>query len=152
MKLKYLAVLLLPALVACDDDPTELQGCMLSDLPLQGSAAAPRVVDVALEAQPSGIVILATATDPQGTEDLLGVLQAVGVYPDPGCQEAPLVMRDDLAGSGVEESFGMVVDAAASPALYAAIAAADEWPVQLDFRDASGNRTTGIILARVIAP
>jgi hypothetical protein len=59
------------------------------------------------------------------------------------------VIEDDLAGSGLEESFGTVVTADEEPGLYAAIAAAASWPVAVDFQDRGGNHTTGRILASV---
>lgn len=136
---------------ACDGDPSRPGNpCGTESLPLEGAPGAPRVTDVALEVQPDGIVVLVTAVDPQGNADLLDVVQSIGVFPDPGCDGATIVLEDDLAGSGVEESFGTAVSAAAAPALYDDIAAADRWPVELDFRDTAGNRTTGRVQARII--
>ncbi|HEX6134421.1 MAG TPA: hypothetical protein VFZ24_10670 [Longimicrobiales bacterium] len=148
---------LVPALLAapagaCGEDPVIIvDRCEAVALPLSGSADAPVVTDVGLEVQTGIIVALATATDPQGSANLSNVIQRLGVFPDPpSCRESPLILQDDLAGSGVEESFGTVVDAAANPALFNAIAAAQEWPVDVDFADADGNRTTGRVRARVI--
>lgn len=124
--------------------------CGLAALPLSGSSAAPSIVAVTLEVQPSGIVVLATATDPQGTENLLGVNQVISVFPDARCTGTPRVLEDDLAGSGVEESFGTAVEAGADAALYGAIAAAATWPVEVDFSDQDGNRTLGRVSATVI--
>lgn len=142
---------LLTVLAACGDGTTEpVDRCDVVALPLTGSADAPTVVAVSLEVQPSGIVVLATATDPQGTDNLLNVTQSIAVFPDTQCTGTALVVQDDLAGSGVEESFGTVVDPGTNQALYSAIAAASAWPVELDFRDQDGNRTTGRVMATVI--
>lgn len=151
------ACMLVPALLlaagACGDGAIEVvepEPCMLQPLPLSGTPGAPTVTDVTLELQPGeGVVVVATATDPQGDADLRDVVQAVGVFPDLECRGAPLVVRDDLAGSGVEETFGTAVDAATRPDLYAAIEAEAGWPVEVDFADAGGSRTTGRVLARV---
>jgi hypothetical protein len=149
--MKHAALLLiLPLALSACDGTTEPDGCTTSALPLAGEAGAPIVVEVGLEVQTEGIVVVATATDPQGTEDLADVEQSIGVFPDARCTGTPIVLTDDLAGSGVEESFGMAVDAASNPALYAAISAAQTWPVEVDFRDRSGNRTQGRVLAQVI--
>jgi len=99
--------------------------------------------------QGTGIVVFATATDPQGSADLRDVLQSVGVFPDERCEGAPIVIQDDLVGSGIEETFGTAVEASSKQSLYASIAAAATWPVELDFRDIGGNRTTGHVRARV---
>jgi hypothetical protein len=119
-------------------------------LPLTGAAAGPTVTDVGLEAQASGIVVIATATDPQGTADLQDVVQVISVYPDSECAGSPIAIQDDLSGSGVEETFGTVVEVSASPALYEAIANAERWPVEVDFGDRDDNRTAGRVMARVI--
>jgi hypothetical protein len=141
----------LAVVVSCDSGTTDPgDDCDTVGLPLSGSAAAPTVVSVLLEVQPSGIVLLATATDPQGTDNLLGVDQQISVFPNVRCTGTPIVVRDDLAGSGVEESFGTVVGATANPALYNAIASADAWPVDVDFRDHDGNRTAGRVMAAVV--
>ena len=144
-----LLLILSLALAACDGT-TEPDGCMTSALPLAGGAGAPVVVAVGLEVQTEGIVLVATATDPQGTDDLVDVEQSIGVFPDARCTGTPIVLVDDLAGSGVEETFGTAADAATSPALYAAISAAQAWPVEVDFRDRDGNRTQGRVLAQII--
>lgn len=136
--------------VSCDSDTTgPATNCNTVDLPLSGVADGPVVVAVSLEVQPSGIVVHATATDPQGTENLLGVDQSISVFPNAQCTGTPIVLVDDLAGSGVEESFGTAVTAEDHPALYGAIAAAAFWPVALDFRDQDGNRTAGRVMALV---
>lgn len=138
---------------ACGDDPAgpAADRCQTVALPLTGVAAGPTVVDVGLEIQPGvGVVIVATATDPQGDENLRDVLQSVGVFPDENCEGSPLTLRDDLVGSGIEETFGTAVDATDRPALFAAISAALDWPVEVDFVDLDGNRTTGRTRARII--
>lgn len=143
--------IMLAVAAACDGTTTETRNdCDTVPLPVSGSAAAPEVVAVGLEVQPSGIVAVATATDPQGTANLLDVIQSVGVFPDPACLGMPIVIQDDLAGSGVEETFGTVVDAVISPTLYNAIAASSAWPVAVDFRDRDDNRTTARVMAAVM--
>ena len=143
--------LLIAAATACGDDPVRPDdACDTIALPLSGDADGPVITDVALEVQPgSGIVAIATATDPGGDDNLRDVLQSIGVFPDVRCEGQPIVIQDDLAGSGVEETFGTVVDGAANPSLCAAIAAATTWPVAVEFRDVDGNRTTGRVRARV---
>lgn len=117
-------------------------------LPLQGAAAGPRIEQVGLELHGDGVVVLATVTDPQGSDDLRDILQSIGVFPTPTCLGTPLVLRDDVL-SGLEESFGTV--AAPNSALHSALAGAQgPWPVEVDFRDLSGNRTRGRVLARII--
>lgn len=123
--------------------------CDTVSLPLTGPADGPVIVDVTLEVQSTGVIVLATATDPQGSGNLLGVMQTVSVFPDTTCTGTPIVIEDDLAESGVEESFGTIVAADQQPTLYSAIAAAASWPVALDFRDGDGNRTRGRIMAAV---
>ena len=133
-----------------DDDPTgPHNSCSAAALPLSGSSNAPIVVDVGLEVQPSGIVVVATATDPQGSANIDIELQTVGVFPNASCDGTPITIQDDLVGSGVEETFGTVVEASVNPALYNAIAAATQWPVSVDFQDIDGNHTTGLVLAEV---
>jgi len=138
--------------VSCGDNPapTAEDICHTVALPLSGDPAGPTVTDVALEVQPTdGIVVLATATDPEGTDNMLQVLQSIGLFPDGVCQGAPIVVQDDLACSGCEESFGTAVPPT-NQTLYNEIAAAQTWPVTLDFSDIDGHRTQGRVLARVI--
>ncbi len=140
-------------LAGCTDSPAEpVDPCGTSAFPLRGAASGPTIVDVGLEVQTGGIVLVATATDPQGTSNLIGVLQSASVFPDTRCVGVPLQMQDDLAGSGLEETFGTVVDATTNRPLYLAIAAATRWPVAVDFRDKDGNRTTGRVMARIERP
>lgn len=148
-------ILVLPLIAAlasaCDGDPEGVDDrCMTGSLPLTGASAGPTITDVGLEVQATGIVVVVTATDPQGSDDLLDIVQSVSVFPDADCSGSPITIRDDLAGSGVEETFGTVVEASDSPALYESIANADGWPVELDFMDRSANRTTGRVMARII--
>jgi len=84
---------------------------MIVTLPLSGDAAGPTVTDVGLEVQSSGIVVVATATDPDGTENLLGVMQSVALFRNETCEGTPITLEDDLAGSDLEETFGTAVDA-----------------------------------------
>jgi hypothetical protein len=142
---------LLLSSVSCGDNPAPTANdiCQTVDLPLTGDAAGPTVVDVALEPQTGdGLVVLATATDPEGTENMADVLQTIGVFPDAVCQGSPIMVQDDLACSGCEESFGPAVPSNAP--LFNEIAAAQTWPVTLDFFDLDGHRTQGRVLARVI--
>jgi hypothetical protein len=134
---------------ACGDEPPAPPLCGTVALPLSASAAAPVVVDVGLEVQSTGIVAVATATDPQGDANLTNVQQTIGVFPDANCAGAAITIQDDLVASGVEETFGTVVDASARVALYNAIAASTHWPVSLDFQDLDGNHTIGRVLAEV---
>jgi hypothetical protein len=144
-------LVLLAILVACTDEitpPVEAL-CQAMALPLTGPPAGPTITDVAIEAQTGdGIVVLATATDPQGGDNLRDVLQTVGVFPDERCEGNPILLQDDLVDSGVEESFGIA--ASASSPLFAKIAASTTWPVSVDFSDLDGNRVTGHVSARII--
>ena len=124
--------------------------CELRSLPFSGSADAPQLTDVGLEIQPSGIVPVATATDPQGFANVDGVVQIVGVYPDDRCVGPPVEVQDDLAGLGLEETFGTAVPSS-DTAVYGAIQAATVgWPVHVRFSDADGNVTEGDVTARLI--
>ena len=142
-------------LVSCGEDhagPVGGDACQAEDLPLSGEQNAPVITDVALEVQPgTGIVVLVTAADPQGSENLQDVLQLVRVFQDAGCDGSPIVLQDDLAYSGVEESFGTAVPSSNQP-LYNSIAGAESWPVGLEFSDANGNTTSGRVMARIIPP
>lgn len=136
---------------ACGSDSTGPgDNCDTAALPLSGSEDGPVVAVVSLEVQSGGIVVLATVTDPQGTDNLRDVEQSISVFPNALCTGSPIVVRDDLAGSGVEESFGTAIAAGDDPALYSSIAAAATWPVAVDFRDQDGNRTLGRVMAAVI--
>ncbi|HEX2250315.1 MAG TPA: hypothetical protein VHH32_08185 [Gemmatimonadales bacterium] len=146
-------ILLLIGAVSCGEDtgPNGVGGdgaCEIEELPVQGSSNAPLVTDVALEVQDGGgIVLHATASDPQGDDDLIDVPQIIRVFQDPLCETSPIVLQDDLAASGVQENFGTAVER--GTALYDAIAAAESWPVEVDFRDADDNTTSAQVLARV---
>jgi hypothetical protein len=141
--------------IACGDgsEPPGIGGdgsCETVDLPVRGDRDAPLITDVALEVQmDEGIVVLVTASDPQGSENLQDVPQIVRVFQDAGCVGSPIVLQDDLAYSGVEESFGVAVPAS-DGALFSAISAAESWPVELDFRDSDDNSTSAQVLARVL--
>jgi hypothetical protein len=151
--IRSIPCVLVLSLVACSDDATDpaVDECQLAELPLSGDSNGPLVTDVAIDLQEGdGVTVLATATDPQGTANLRDVPQIIRVFQDPRCERSPIVMQDDLAGSGVEESFGSA--APPSSELYGAIAATNGWPVEVDFRDADGNATSGRVLARVIHP
>jgi hypothetical protein len=150
MRLIVATLFLLVSGVSCGDNPapTAEDICQTVALPLSGDPAGPTVTDAALELQPVGVVVLATVTDPEGTDNMLNVLQSIGVFADAVCRDATIVVQDDLACSGCEESFGTLVSA--DHPLYALIAAAQTWPVTLDFSDIDGHRTQGRVLARVI--
>jgi hypothetical protein len=157
MKQLFALVLLVVLVAACNKDEVtkpdpnnSIDTCGTVAMPLSGSADAPSVTDVGLEVQASGIVIVATVTDPQGSANLLHVNQSIGIFPEIGCGGAVIVLVDDIAYSGVEETFGTVVDAAADPALYNAIKAAGSWPAQVELVDLDGNRTSGRVRARII--
>jgi hypothetical protein len=138
-------------LLSCGDNPTDSSSrCETVALPLAGATNAPTVIDVGLEIQTEGVVLVATATDAQGDANVQGVLQTTGVFPDAGCAGAPIVLQDDLAYSGLEETFGTVVTFTDNPRLYHTIAAAANWPVEVDFVDVDGNQTTGRVRARII--
>jgi hypothetical protein len=141
--------------LSCGGDnagPIGNDSCGAVDLPLSGEQNAPVVTDVALEAQSGeGIVVLVTAADPQGSVNLRDVLQIVRVFQDDRCNGSPIVVQDDLASSGVQESFGVAVPSS-NQTLFNIIAAADSWPVALEFTDANGNATSGRVMARIIQP
>jgi hypothetical protein len=145
------SVFLLSAL-ACSDNagPAATDTCHPEDLPFTGEPNAPVITDMALEAQVGdGIVVVATASDPQGSENLRDVMQIVRVFQDARCDASPIVLQDDVAISGVPETFGIAVPSS-NHALYNTIAAADSWPVQVDFRDIDGNSTSARVMARVV--
>jgi hypothetical protein len=151
MRLIVTTLALLLAGVSCSDNPAPTANdiCQTVDLPLNGDPAGPTVVDVALEPQTGdGLVVLVTVTDPGGVDNLRDVLQTIGVFPDAVCQGTPIMVQDDLGCSDCEESFGPAVPSNAP--LFDEIAAAQTWPVTLDFFDLDGHRTQGRVLARVI--
>ena len=152
---RHSALLLLASVLvlACDDEPMppdNADACGAVPLPVQGASSAPAVTDVRLEVQPVVIVLHATATDTDGSGNINNVVQSIGVFRDRNCAGAPIVLQDDFVGSGVEESFGNVVARGEDEALFDSIAASTTWPVELDVRDADGNRTTGRVRARVV--
>lgn len=155
MTIRQLLRALLLFLAACGGDelssPDGVGECRIVELPLSGSSKAPLVTEVALELrQRGGVFVLATVTDPQGSDNLSDVPQIIKVFQDPACQQSPIVVQNDVDGSGMEESFGNAAPRAS--ALYDAMAGAESWPVELDFRDLDGNRTSGRVLAQVIRP
>jgi hypothetical protein len=144
-------VLLAILVIACTDQltPPVEHLCQVQALPLTGPPAGPTVTDVTIEAQTGdGIVVLATATDPEGGDNLRDVLQTIGVFPDERCEGQPILLQDDLVDSGVEEGFGIA--ASASSPLFAKIAASTTWPVSVDFSDLDGNRVAANVSARII--
>jgi hypothetical protein len=150
--IRNISSVLFLSIVSCSDNAGTDgdDSCQVADLPLTGESNAPVITDVALEPQTGeGIVVLATATDRQGSENLRDVPQIIRVFQDARCEGSPVVVQDDLAYSGVEESFGIAVSAT-NQALFTAIAAAESWPVEVDFRDIDDNSTSGRVLARVL--
>ena len=147
------ATILFPA--ACGGDDLSAPGgvgeCRSVELPLSGSSNAPLITEGALELrQRGGVFVLATVTDPQGSDNLSDVPQIIKVFQDSECRQSPIVVQNDVSGSGMEESFGNAVSR--SSPLFDAIAGAELWPVELDFRDIDGNRTSGRVLASVMQP
>jgi hypothetical protein len=141
-------------LLSCGYDnagPAENGSCHAEELPLSGEQNAPVITDVALETDTEGIVVLVTAADPQGSESLRDVLQIVRLFQDELCDGSPIVLQDDLPYSGVQESFGVAVPSS-NQALFNTIAAADTWPVAVEFSDVNGNTTSGRVMARIIQP
>jgi hypothetical protein len=123
--------------------------CLSENLPISGSQSAPTVKDVALELQTDGVVVLATATDPEGSDNMLHVVQTIGLFPDIECQGEPILVQDDIACSDCEESFGIAVPAS-NQSLYNQISASAGWPVTVDFSDIDGHKTQGRVLARIV--
>lgn len=146
-----LIALMMGGLLGCGEDSTPpAEECVLDPLPLEGQVDGPTVTDVALEDQGGQRIVLhVTASDPQGSADLVDVIQTVGVFRNARCEGTPILLQDDLAGSGIEESFGTVVDVTTDADLYSAIAGAETWPVELNVRDAGGNAVSGRVAARV---
>ena len=149
--IRLLSSVLLLSVVSCSDsagtDGTD--SCQVADLPLTGESNAPVVTDVSLEVQAGeGIIVLATAADPQGSENLRDVPQIIRVFQDARCETSPIVL-DDLVSSGVEESFGIAVPAT-NQALFNAIAGAESWPVEVEFRDLDDNSTSARVLATIV--
>jgi hypothetical protein len=149
--IRNLSSALFVSLAACSNSAGtgDNGSCQIVELPLTGESNAPVITDVALEAQEDdGIVVLATATDPQGSKNMRDVLQIIRVFQDAHCEGSPIVLQDDLASSGVEESFGIAVPR--TNQLFDVIAAAEQWPVEVEFRDLDDNSTSGRVFARVI--
>lgn len=151
-KLVALASVAVLGTVACGSSSVTVEdACMTEPLPLVDDASGPTITDVGLEIQPGeGVIVVATATHPDGTAAFDGVMQSVGVFPDSACAGLPIIIQDDLAGSGLEETFGTVVSATDDSELFDAIQSREAWPVEVDFRDIDGKGTTGRVLARVI--
>ena len=138
--------------LACDE-PTDplLPGCEPAELPVQGHANAPIVVDVALEVQGDRVVVLATATDPQGSADLADVEQTIRVHEERACEGGEVTLADDLSESGVEEAFGTAFTRDDNASRFDFLASVATWPVEVDFVDVDGNRTAALVNARVVA-
>lgn len=138
---------------ACGADPHQpiTDACRAVSLPISAGVNAPTVTDVALEVHGYGVVVLATATDPQGSQNLLDVPQTIRLFSDSTCAATAISVQDDLAGSGLEESFGTAVTPSQNAVLYGLIAASKRWPVEVSFSDRDGNATTGRVRARVVA-
>ncbi len=137
----------------CDDNegPKVLDtNCNLEQLPLSGEAGAPTLTVAVLECQGAYINLLATAVDPQGDADLQNIQQTIGVFLEPDCKSLPKELVDNLVGSGVEESFGIVFEESTDPDIFAAICASTHWPIEAHLTDAPGHVTVGRVLATVI--
>jgi hypothetical protein len=150
--IRKLSSVLFLSIISCSDNAAtgSDDSCQVVDLPLTGEPNAPVITDVALEPQAGeGIVVLVTAADPQGSENLRDVPQIIRVFQDARCEGSPIVLQDDMAYSGVEESFGIAVAATNQP-LFSAIAAAESWPVEVEFRDIDDNSTSARVLAEVV--
>ena len=124
--------------------------CNTTALPLSGHPEGPTVTDVRLVFQGAYIVAYATATDPQGTADLMNVQQQVSVFVDERCTGESIMLRDYLAESGQEKSFGIAVVFNEDQSLYNELVFAVTWPVGLVFADAAGHTTVGRVRARVM--
>jgi len=136
----------------CSDDDGDDGGnsCNTESLPLIDNAAGPVLTEVILECQGDNLNVLATITDPQGNADLLGVIQTIAVFGRNDCEGGPnFEVMDDLAGSGLEESFGIVLTRGANTELFDQICGLTEWPVEVNLHDASGHETSGRVMARV---
>ena len=148
--IRHAWVLVAAAMVAgCEDDPAAPVVCETQPLPLSQSADGPVVVDVGLEVEEVGIILVATATDPQGGDNLRDVVQRIDVFQNVTCDGPVIPIDDDLVDSGVEETFGAVISAQGARPLYNDVAGRTEWPVRVEFRDIDGNVTAGRVLARV---
>jgi hypothetical protein len=143
---------LFASLISCGESLTEADPdlCAPAALPLSGPANSPTITDVGLEVTSDGIILVATASDPQGSANVQDVEQAIGVFPNARCDGQPIVLRDDLAYVDIEETFGPVVTASSNAPLFNAIADATTWPVQVEFADIDGNKTLGQVRARII--
>ena len=133
-------------------DPTapQVDMCNASALPLAGDIAGPTVTDVRLQFEGSFIVAHAIATDPDGTDDLVNVLQQITVFQDDRCTGGFIILRETLMASGMDQSFGIAVTFNEDQSLYNELVFAVTWPVGVVFSDASGHTTTGRVRARVV--
>ena len=136
----------------CSDDDNDDVGdsCSTESLPLIDGAAGPVLTEVILECQGDNLNVLATLTDPEGDADLLGVIQTITLFGREDCEGDPnFEVMDDVAGSGLEESFGIVLTRGANTELFDQICGLTEWPVEVNLHDASGHQTFGRVMARV---
>jgi hypothetical protein len=134
--------LLLVSLLSCDDGMGSEDMCNAMSFPIMGTVEGPVVTNVTIELVGSSAVVRATATDPQDSPNLAGVSQTIGVFQDRLCTTEPITIADEVE-SGVQQTFGIVATTSDNPPLYTAIAGSLSWPVEVDFTDADGNRTTG---------
>jgi hypothetical protein len=147
-----LSAVFILSLIACGDNAatSDIDVCDVAELPLSGGPDAPVLTDVTLDVQEEeGIVVSVVASDPQGRENLRDVDQIIKVFQDAGCKMSPIVLQDDMTRPGVPKTFGTAVPAS-NESLISIIAAAESWPVAVDFRDRDDNRTAGRVLARVV--
>ena len=68
------------------------------------------------------------------------------------CSDAGIELIDDVSGSGVEGSFGTVVERETEPDLHGAICGCSHWPVSFRLRDKSGNEMSGVGSEVVVVP
>jgi hypothetical protein len=131
--------------------PEPPPSCETESLPFSADEDGPVVLDIQLQVLEEGIAVVATVADPQGSDDLRRVTQRVGVFWD-DCDDPSYSVTGRINNSGRAKSFGIVLDAAVNPPLYASIASASTWPVYVDFADDDGHRVRGRVMARVVIP
>lgn len=132
--------------VACDGS-----GPDLAELPLSGDAAGPVVASITLQCVGSELSGLrATATDPQGTEDLDDTSPLVRVFLDADASGDPVEVQLRFGdGYFFASDFGLTSASDALMPSAAAICAGGSWPVQVLFPDETGHVTQGEVMATV---
>lgn len=144
--------LALSLLLGCGGDDGELpigDACEVQPLPF--TSADPESVTVlsaVLECDGESVTPLVTMRHPTPSS-LDMVAQRVGVYPDRDCSGAPTEFLD-TAISDQEESFGVAIDRATTPALYDEICAATEWPLRVTLGTVDRFPTTNATVAATV--